>query len=160
LRTELSSTPPKATSEARYRTRRKPRWDLAWCQRRSATSAQMASTRTAKPLEKSIEGTEAARSSECEDKPRAALFHGVADEHRGDREKAESRKTVHRRAFGSNPPFKSASRSYWRSSVMMMHRRGGIAIAAKLLVEGNLVRVEQGAGLEMRRQMDRTQPPL
>jgi hypothetical protein len=37
-------------------------------------------------LEEPIEGPERARSREREDKPRAALFQGVADEHRRDRE--------------------------------------------------------------------------
>ena len=43
---------------------------------------------------------------------------------------------------------------------MMVYRGGWVAIAPKLLVKRDLVRVEQGAGFEMCCQMDRPQPPL
>jgi hypothetical protein len=47
------------------------------------------------PLEKPVERSKSARDRECKYEPRAALLKSVADEHRGDREQAESRKTIH-----------------------------------------------------------------
>ena len=51
--------------------------------------------RTAKPLQKTVSGAEPARHSKAEDEPSAARVHGIADQHGGNGEQAESGKRVH-----------------------------------------------------------------